>query len=186
MNFIHRRLCRSDAWRGFVHAKLLPWVLRDLALGDDVLEIGPGPGVTTEKLRERAARLTAVEIDDRLAAALTERMRGTNVRVVHGDATQLAFPDASFSGAVAFTMLHHVPSAALQDRLLTEVRRVLRPGGVFAGSDSTTSFGFRILHVRDTNVTVPPETFAARLRAAGFAEADVHVGSGSFRFAARA
>ena len=186
MNFIHRRLCRSDLWRGFVHAKLLPWVLGDLALGDDVLEIGPGPGVTTEQLRDRAARLTAVEIDDRLAAALTERMRGTNVRVVHGDATRLTFPDASFSGAVAFTMLHHVPSAALQDRLLAEVRRVLKPGGVFAGSDSTTSLGFRVLHVRDTNVTVPPETFAARLRAAGFAEAEVHVGSGSFRFAARA
>jgi ubiquinone/menaquinone biosynthesis C-methylase UbiE len=186
MNFILRRLCRSDVWRGFVHAKLLPWVLRDVALGDDVLEIGPGPGVTTEKLRDRAARLTAVEIDDRLAAALTERMRGTNVRVVHGDATRLGFPDASFSGAVAFTMLHHVPSAALQDRLLAEVRRVLRPGGVFAGSDSTTSLGFRLLHVRDTNVTVPPGTFAARLRAAGFSEAEVHVGSGSFRFLARA
>jgi SAM-dependent methyltransferase len=186
MNFLHRRLCRSDAWRGFVHGKLLPWVLKDLALGDDVLEVGPGPGVTTEVLRTRAAKLTAVEIDERLAAALTERMRGTNVTVVRGDATRLAFPDASFSGAVAFTMLHHVPSAALQDRLLAEVRRVLRPGGVFAGSDSVTSFGFRMLHVRDTNVTVPPETFAARLRAQGFAEAQVHVGKGSFRFVARA
>jgi SAM-dependent methyltransferase len=186
MNFIHRRLCRSDVWRGFVHGKLLPWVLRDVALGDDVLEVGPGPGVTTEVLRTRAARLTAVEIDARLAASLAERMRGTNVKVVEGDATRLAFPDASFSGAVAFTMLHHVPSAALQDRLLAEVRRVLRPGGVFAGSDSVTSLGFRLLHVRDTNVTVPPETFAARLRAQGFAEAEVSVGTGSFRFVARA
>jgi ubiquinone/menaquinone biosynthesis C-methylase UbiE len=186
MNTIHRRFCRSDAWRGIVHGKLLPWVLRDIALGDDVLEIGPGPGVTTERLRERAARLTAVEIDERLAMSLAERMRGTNVRVVHGDATRLAFPDGSFSGAVAFTMLHHVPSAALQDRLLAEVRRVLRPGGVFAGSDSTTSLVFRLLHVRDTNVTVPPETFAARLRAAGFADAEVHAGRGSFRFLARA
>jgi SAM-dependent methyltransferase len=185
MNFIHRRLCRSDAWRGFVHGKLLPWVLKDVALGDDVLEVGPGPGVTTEVLRTRAARLTAVEIDDRLAAALTDRMRGTNVTVVHGDATALPFPDGSFSGAVAFTMLHHVPSAALQDRLLREVRRVLRPGAVFAGSDSVTSFGFRILHVRDTNVTVPPDSFADRLRASGFADAHVKVGAGSFRFVAR-
>jgi ubiquinone/menaquinone biosynthesis C-methylase UbiE len=186
MNTIHRLLCRSGAWRGIVHTKLLPWVLRDVALGDDVLEVGPGPGVTTEKLRERAARVTAVEIDERLASSLAERMRGTNVRVVQGDATQLTFPDASFSGAVAFTMLHHVPSAALQDRLLAEVRRVLKPGGVFAGSDSRTSLTFRLLHVRDTNVTVPPETFAARLRAAGFADAEVRVGGSSFRFVARA
>ena len=59
-------------------------------------------------------------------------------------------------------------------------------GGVFAGSDSTTSLVFRLLHVRDTNVTVPPETFAARLRAAGFTDAEVHSGRGSFRFVARA
>jgi ubiquinone/menaquinone biosynthesis C-methylase UbiE len=186
MNSLHRRLCRSGAWRGFVHGKLLPWVLRDLALGDDVLEVGPGPGVTTEVLRARAARVTAVEIDERLAAALAERMRGTNVTVVNADATRLAFPDASFSGAVAFTMLHHVPSAALQDRLLAEVRRVLRPGGVFAGSDSRTSLGFRLLHIRDTNVTVPPETFAARLLAQGFSDARVDVRASSFRFVARA
>ena len=56
-------------------------------------------------------------------------MDGTNVTVVAGDATSMPFPDGSFSGAVCFTMLHHVPSAELQDRLLTETYRVLRPGG---------------------------------------------------------
>jgi len=186
MNTIHRLFCRSETWRRTVRSRLLPWVLRDAALGDDVLEIGPGPGLTTDVLREQVARLTSVEVDPRLAARLEARLRGSNVRVVHGDATRLAFPDASFSGAIACTMLHHVPSPALQDRLLGEVRRVLRPGGVFAGSDSLSGPLFRLLHVRDTLVPVAPEGFVARLRAQGFRDAKVKVAGRSFRFVARA
>jgi SAM-dependent methyltransferase len=65
-------------------------------------------------------------------------------------------------------MLHHVPTPALQDRLFAEVFRVLRPGGVFAGSDSAASTLFRILHFRDTCNPVSPQTFPERLRTAGF------------------
>src|SRR4029453_4426129 len=89
----------SEPWRRAVEGRLLPWVLRDVSLGDDVLEIGPGPGLTTDALRRRGRRLTSVEVDAALAAALEARLRGTNVSVVHGDATKLTFPDASFSGA---------------------------------------------------------------------------------------
>ena len=186
MNSIHRWYCSSDHWRRAVGEKLLPWVLRGAELGDDVLEIGPGPGMTTDVLRARLARLTSVEIDGRLASALRERLAGTNVRVIHGDATQLTLPDASFSGAIACTMLHHVPSPALQDRLLAEVRRVLRPGGMFVGSDSRTSLLFRLVHIRDTLVPVDPDGFAARLERAGFAEPEIRVAGRSFRFRARA
>jgi len=186
MNRIHRWYCASDSWRRVVGEKLLPWVLRGAELGDDVLEIGPGPGITTDFLRARVARLTSVEIDPGLAAALERRLRGTNARALHGDATRLDLPDASFTGAIACTMLHHVPSPTLQDRLLAEVRRVLRPGGLFVGSDSRTSPLFRLVHLGDTLVPVDPDRFAARLARAGFAEPEVRVAGRSFRFRARA
>jgi hypothetical protein len=57
--------------------------------------------------------------------------------------------------------------------LFAEVFRVLRPGGIFAGSDSATSTLFRFLHFRDTCNPVHPQTFPERLRTAGFD--DVHV-----------
>jgi SAM-dependent methyltransferase len=186
MNRLHRWYCRSDAWRRALDERLLPWVLRGVALGDDVLEIGPGPGLTTDALRRRVSRLTSVEIDPRLAAALGARLCDTNVRVVNGDATGLAFPDACFSGAIACTMLHHVPSPGLQDRLLAEVRRVLRPGGVFVGSDSLPGLVFRLAHVCDTLVPVDAERFAARLERAGFRDVEVRVGGRAFRFRATA
>ncbi len=165
--------------------KLLPWVLAAADLGDALLEVGPGPGLTTDVLRARAARLTSIEIDPALARALRARTRGTNVTVVEGDATALPFADASFSGAVACTMLHHVPSAAMQDRLLREVRRVLRPGALFVGSDGTPTVLFRLAHLFDTMVVVEPRTFARRLAAAGFREPSVETAPGAFRFRAR-
>jgi SAM-dependent methyltransferase len=81
-------------------------------------------------------------------------------------------------------MLHHVPSAALQDRLLAEARRVLRPGGVFAGFDGVGSFFFRLIHLGDTYTPVDPSTFRQRLEAAGFGEVAVERGRARFRFRA--
>ena len=141
--------------------------------------------MTTDILRGQAQRMTSIEIDPRLAAALKRRMQGTNVTVVEGDATAMPFADGSFSSAVSFTMLHHVPSPALQDRLLAEVYRVLKPGGVFAGSDSRWSMGFHLIHLWDTMMIVEPETFAERLAAGGFTEVSVDVAKRAFRFRAR-
>jgi 16S rRNA A1518/A1519 N6-dimethyltransferase RsmA/KsgA/DIM1 with predicted DNA glycosylase/AP lyase activity len=42
---------------------VIPWALDGLDPGADVLELGPVPGLTTDVLRERTARLTAVELD---------------------------------------------------------------------------------------------------------------------------
>jgi SAM-dependent methyltransferase len=186
MNRLHRWFCSSGRWRATVRGRLLPWVLRGVSLGDDALEVGPGPRITTDVLRASVARLTSVEIDPALAHALAARFAGSSVAVVRGDATALPFPDGRFSAAVSCTMLHHVPSPTLQDRLLAEVRRVLRPGAWFVGSDSTTSLVFRLAHLFDTMVLVDPEGFAERLARAGFTDVSVRVGTGAFRFRARA
>jgi ubiquinone/menaquinone biosynthesis C-methylase UbiE len=98
----------------------------------------------------------------------------------------MPFQNSQFSGAVSFTMLHHVPSEELQDKLLREVRRVLMPGGVFAGMDSLQSFSMRLIHIRDTLVPVNPETFCSRLQAAGFHDVSLEIGAQCFRFSARA
>lgn len=163
---------------------LLPWALEGIDLGDNLLEVGPGPGLTTDLLRTRVARMTAIEIDPRLADTLTRRLAGTNVRVIKGDATAMPLDDQMFSAAVSLTMLHHVPSAALQDKLLAEVHRVLRPGGVFAGIDNTAGLGFQLIHIGDTMVTVDPDTFGARLEAAGFYHIHVYKRGRRFRFQA--
>jgi ubiquinone/menaquinone biosynthesis C-methylase UbiE len=170
MNEAHLKLCSSDEWAESCRKWIIPGAIANVRLGDDVLEIGPGPGRTTDILREMVPKLTAVEIDDDLAAALASRLAGTNVEVVNADATSLPFPDRRFSAALSFTMLHHVPTVEQQDKLFAEAARVLRSGSVFAGVDSIDTPEFRQLHVDDICVPLVVDGLAERLERAGFAK----------------
>jgi SAM-dependent methyltransferase len=184
MNRLHQWLCRSDRWRRTV-AQRLPWAIGDTDLGPNVLEIGPGPGLTTDLLRTSVPRLTALEIDPTFASSLSTRLKGSNVRVIKGDATGMPFGESEFSAAVSFTMLHHVPSQELQNKVFAEVLRVLKPGGYFVGSDSLQNWSMKIIHIGDTLVPVNPDTFGARLESAGFEVLEVQKNPQAFRFRAR-
>ena len=173
MNEAHKA-CGGDEWRAVVRDHILPGAIGDVDLGDDVLEVGPGYGATTDVLGASLPKLTAVEIDGELAAMLTDRFASMpSVEIVQGDATALDFPDGRFSGAACFTMLHHVPTVELQDRLFAEVARVLRPGAALVVGDSKASPDLEAHHVDDTYNPVDPDSLPERLAAAGFAEADV-------------
>jgi SAM-dependent methyltransferase len=185
MNAQHLEYCSSEEWAEAVRKWIIPGALTGIDLGDDVLEVGPGPGRTTDVLRLMTPRLTAVEIDPGLAEALAQRLGGTNVEVVQADATGLPFPSGRFSAALSFTMLHHVPSPAEQDRLFAELARVLRPGGVLAGVDSLDTQEFRDMHVDDICVPIPPESLADRLTSAGFSDVHVEANPYVLQFTAR-
>jgi SAM-dependent methyltransferase len=186
MNAGHRKLCSSDRWGEYIRQDLLPWMLGDRSLGRSVLEIGPGPGRSTDLLRTRTRYLTVIETDRRAADALERRLADTNVTVVRGDGDGLPFRRGRFSAAVAMTMLHHVPTADEQDALFAETCRVLQPGAWMFGVDSLDDPGFRGFHKGDVCNPVDPRGLARRLRAAGFSHADVERGDHVFRFAARA
>lgn len=185
MNRLHRWYCQSNLWRHQVEDKILPWSLGGVDLGDEVLEIGPGPGLTTDWLRSRYRAITCLENDPCLALALSQRTANSNINVQRGDATEMPFPDETFSAVVSFTMLHHVPSVALQDRLFSEVYRVLKPGGVFVGTDSVWSLKMWIFHFGDTMVLIDLTKLPGRLESAKFGDTRVQRGKGRFRFCAR-
>ncbi len=179
MNRFHRRYCAGEKWNTLMRERLLPAALDGIELGDDVLELGPGPGLTTAALASMTKQLTAIEIDRELAGVAADRTRTSgNVDVVLGDATDLPFADRRFSSVVCMTMLHHLPDAEAQDRLFAEACRVLRPGGVLCGSDNLgKGLRFRLIHLGDTRTVVDPDSLPARLTAAGFDRADVRTTS---------
>lgn len=156
MNENHARLCPSPQWAAHLRDEVLP--------------------AATEWLRHRVRRLVAVERDAAAAADLRAKHAMDNVQVVHGDGTDVAFDDATFDSVGCFTMLHHVPTAALQDALLGEALRVLRPGGVLVGSDGVPSDGLACFHDGDTYNPVDPAAFADRLRGLGFERVSVNAG----------
>lgn len=183
MNLLHRRRCSSAGWEKAVADQLLPWALDGVELGARTLEIGPGYGATTRALLDRADSLTAVEVDGAMADRLQYRY-GERARVIHGDGTNTGLPADHFTSVVCFTMLHHVSSAELQDRLFAEAFRVLQPGGVFAGSDGVPSLLFRLLHVADTYNPIAPKDLPGRLHAAGFTDIRIDAQGGRQRWRA--
>lgn len=185
MNRAHHWICRSGYWRKNIAEGLLPWALAGAALGAEVLEVGPGYGAATGALSRHAGRLTCVEIDGHLARGLSVRMAGANVSVVQADALRLPFPDRTFTSAVCFTMLHHIPTAGRQDLLLAEVARVLRPGALFIGTDDYRGLVFRLAHAGDTCNPIDPQSLPQRLRSAGFPQTAVELRGRTFCFRAR-
>lgn len=124
-------------------------------------------------------------LDDDLATALQERMRGTNVDVLHADATSTGLPTGKFSTVLCFSMLHHMTTPELQDQLFAEVGRLLRPGGIFVGVDALDSEFMRDAHIDDTFLPVGPDSITARFTAAGLDDTVVEPGDYQFRFRAR-
>ncbi|MBF4768404.1 class I SAM-dependent methyltransferase [Nocardioides agariphilus] len=94
-----------------------------------VLEVGPGTGGFAARVAVAlpGVRLTAIDQSTRFVE-LT-RARGIDAR--EGDVQELPFGDEAFDVVAALWMLYHVPDVA---RALGEVRRVLRPGGLFVAA----------------------------------------------------
>jgi ubiquinone/menaquinone biosynthesis C-methylase UbiE len=116
---------RIAAWQGLTGPNPRELALEAVAEAQPrrVLEVGCGQGWASEWIKdELGAEVVAVDQSERMVE-LTRR-RGVDAHV--GDVQDLAFEDGSFDAALAAWMLYHVPDL---DRGLSELARVLRPGG---------------------------------------------------------
>ncbi|MGW3420038.1 class I SAM-dependent methyltransferase [Streptomyces phaeochromogenes] len=94
--------------------------------GADVLDCGAGTGIATRLLRERGARVVAMEPGAGMAAEL--RRAESEVPLVRGEGNRLPFAVGSFD-VVAYAQAWHWTDPALS---VPEALRVLRPEGVLA------------------------------------------------------
>ena len=135
----HESVLRSHRWRTAENSAA--YLLPALAPGQDVLDVGCGPGTVTLGLAARVAPGAVVGLDR--SAAVIELARqaaadagSTNVTYVVGDVYALPYPDSTFDVVHAHQVLQHLtdPVAALR-----ELRRVARPGGLVAVRESDYS-----------------------------------------------
>ena len=179
MSKVERAFCRSAPWRSFTGRIVLPWVLGDAQLRGEVLEIGSGAGANAQVLLERHPdiQLTATDLDPVMVASARRRLasHGHRVTVTEADTTALPFEDDRFDAVVSLLMLHHVID--WRDAL-TEVARVLRPGGTLVGYDLTDRLTARAVHLADRSPhrLLDPNHLVAGLTAAGFTAVEVGTG----------
>ncbi len=105
--------------------------------GAQVLDIGCGMGADAFDLAARVGPnglVTGVDLSETLIAEAIRRATDRNVPVIFevGDAQALRFPDRAFDAVRTERMLMHVPNA---QQALSEMARVLRPGGRMAVQD---------------------------------------------------
>ncbi|MDR2984834.1 MAG: class I SAM-dependent methyltransferase [Nocardiopsaceae bacterium] len=184
MNENHAEVCGSPEWAAFIQEEILPSLTQHAELGEEMLEIGPGPGAATAWLQHKVKKLIAIEVDEAAAAKLAQTYADSNVEVLTADATNLNYPDGSFDSVGSFTMLHHVPTAALQNQILAEAFRVLRPGGTLIASDSVPNTGLHHFHADDDYNPLDPGTVITRLQTLGFRDLIIMVGD-TLRIVAR-
>ena len=132
----HAAVLRSHSWR--TAANSAAYLLPELKPGQDLLDVGCGPGSITADLAEAVSpgRVTAVDS----AAEVLEQARSTvaaagvaGVVFEVADVHALPYPDDSFDVVHAHQVLQHVADPV---QALREMRRVCRPGGVVAARDS--------------------------------------------------
>jgi SAM-dependent methyltransferase len=100
---------------------------REWCRDKDVLDVASGEGYGTALLAQVARRAVGVEIAADTVDHASNAYKANNLSFVVGDARSLPIPDATFDVVTSFETIEHF---AEQRRFLSEIRRVLRPGGL--------------------------------------------------------
>jgi len=100
---------------------------RDLGRGVDVLDLACGEGHGSALLAQVARSVVGIDTDSQVVEVARREHPQPNLTFEVGDAGALSLADAGFDVVVWFEALERL---AAQERILAELRRVLRPGGL--------------------------------------------------------
>jgi SAM-dependent methyltransferase len=114
--------------------------------GDRVLDVGCGTGSLVSVLVGLLPRSEVVGIDPASTSIeyATRQLAGPWVRFEVADAQNLPYPDASFDQCLSLLVVNHVPDAS---RVVSEMRRVTRPGGRVAAAVWDYGDGMSMLRI---------------------------------------
>lgn len=181
MSAIESTFCRSPPWEALAGRVVLPWVLDGYPLSGQVLEVGGGSGAMALGVARRfpEVHLFITDIDVGMIDRARKRLSSEEkVSVEVADVTALPFGNGQFNVVTSYLMLHHVIDWA---NALTEIGRVLRPGGVFIGYDLTDSRLARVIHRvdRSPHRILTPEELSQGLVVAGFSAVQLRLSARS-------
>lgn len=120
---IYKRAMKADQKVYDYMYERIPEVIRD----KDVLEIATGPGLLAKHVAPAAKRMIATDYSDGMIAEAKKGENPSNLTFEIADAMNLPYDDNSFDSVIIANALHIVPAP---EKVLAEIDRVLRPGGI--------------------------------------------------------
>jgi len=134
MSKLEKRFMRTKAHMR-KNVELISDLLTKVDLSDirTVLEAGCGVGMASAHLAKHGLNVTGVDLDEE-QIMMAKKFQGEsgNLRFMVNDITALPFEDGKFDMALSVGVMHHIPT---WDKALSEVVRVLKPGGNFLFGD---------------------------------------------------
>ncbi|HEY0010891.1 MAG TPA: class I SAM-dependent methyltransferase [Candidatus Paceibacterota bacterium] len=128
-------------------------IVKDLMLnaGDSVLDIGCGTGTVLRQLQAKypGARLHGIDPSKEMVEIARRKDRTARIDFTVGFAQSLEFPDRSIDCVISSLTTHHV-STDIRRQMFREVKRVLKPGGLFYLTDfhsPSTPWGRAVLEL---------------------------------------
>lgn len=103
--------------------------LVDLKPGSRVLDVATGTGSQALAFAEQAGEVVGIDLSEAMLRVARRKNRFSNVTFQRADAVKLPFGDGSFDAACVSFALHEMP-ASIRDRVVREMARVTKPGGV--------------------------------------------------------
>ncbi|MBN8764513.1 MAG: class I SAM-dependent methyltransferase, partial [Thiobacillus sp.] len=133
--------------------------------GAKVLELGCGKADKTRLIARTAASVLALEVDTRQLAENQSAEKPDNVQFEFGGAEDIPVDDSSVDIVLMFKSLHHVPLERMDD-VFSEIRRVLKPGGMAYISEPVYAGDFNeIIRLFHDERMVREAAFAAEVKA---------------------
>lgn len=137
------KLLMNNPIRAFVQSRYeVPLLIKlgGTASGKDVLEVGCGRGIGTELIFERfgAKTVHSIDLDPEMVKLATRRLSrfpSSALKVSAGDVSQIDAQDGSYDAVFNFGIIHHVHD---WQKAVTEISRVLKPGGQFYFEEVTS------------------------------------------------
>ena len=120
---IYKRAMKSDQKIYDFMYRRIPKVIRD----KEVLEIATGPGLLAKNVAPAASRMIATDYSEGMIAEAKKGDYPQNLTFEVADAMNLPYADHSFDAVLIANALHIVPDP---EKVLREIDRVLRPGGI--------------------------------------------------------
>lgn len=93
-----------------------------------VADLGCGPGVMVEAVRERGGNFTGIDYSPEMVREASERFHGVpEVSFLQGDIEALSLADGAYDTVICMAVLEYLE---IPDKALREIHRILKPGGV--------------------------------------------------------